>query len=329
MSERATPEQPSQDAPGLIQAPLPQVILAGSLSLLAGAAGTGKTALIATIARQFRDGARIFDHQPSPIPAIGFINADRCWADSAGHWFDRAGFPDIRYYSMLDDPTFDPKSLRRKWDRTNLLFQFVDKLNLPRQGLLFVDPMSLFLGGSLLDYDTVAVACCEIRAKLRERGLTLIGTAHTAKLKADKADRYLRLQDRILGSTALIGFTDTAMYLASPEEVQRPTYTFLWQPHTAPAETFDLERDQFGIFRLASGTDSTTAERVLSLFPEDGTAVTTRTLILMAEVFPLSRATVMRMLDELVRVGRVERVRHGVYRLSPPAVNLKLIKTSD
>ena len=40
-------------------------------------------------------------------------------------------------------------------------------------------------GGNLLDYDTCAVACHEIRGILRTRGLTLVATAHASKLKAD------------------------------------------------------------------------------------------------------------------------------------------------
>ena len=78
----------------------------------------GKTALLASLARAFRDNRPIFGHQPAPLPAVGVINADRGWARGAGVWFTRAGFADVRYYSMADDPTFDARTLRRRFERT-------------------------------------------------------------------------------------------------------------------------------------------------------------------------------------------------------------------
>src|SRR5262245_46438530 len=233
--------------------PLPNIIPAHGISLLAGAPNVGKTALLASLALAFRDGRPIFGHQPSHIPAIGVINADRSWARGAGVWFRRAGFPDVRYYSMADDPHFDPRTLRRRFERSQRLIDFTDKLQLPAGSLLIADPVSLFLGGNLLDYDACAVACHEIRHALTLRQLTLIAAAHAAKLKADRRERYLRLQDQILGSTALFGFTDTQMYLASPEETGKPYFTFVWHSHLAPPEFFSLERDEQGLFVPYSG----------------------------------------------------------------------------
>jgi hypothetical protein len=294
--------------------PLPDIIPAGGISLLAGAPGVGKTALLAALARDFRDGRPIFGHQPTAIPAIGVVNADRGWARGAGCWFARVGFPDVRYYSMTDDPTFDPRILRRKFERTARLFEFVDRLQLPPGSLLFVDPIALFLGGNLLDYDTCAVACLEIRTLLRQRALTLIAAVHAGKIKAAKQERYLRLQDQILGSTAIFGFSDTQLYLASPEELKRSYYGFLWQSHLVPPETFALERDAHGLFQLWTGADRGNQAKVLALFPENGDEITFGALLELAEGVPLSRKTLQRTLEALVESEQVVKVRHGVYR---------------
>lgn len=294
--------------------PLPRIIPAGGISLLAGAPNVGKTALLATLLRQLRDGKLVFGHQPNPVTAIGLITADRGWLRGAGEWFKRIGYGDILHYSMVDDAEFDPRSLRRRFERTQRLADFTDRLKLPAGALLCVDPVSLFLGGNLNDYDGCAIACHEIRAMLRDRALTMMGTAHSAKLRADKRDRYLRLQDQILGSTAIFGFSDTQMYLASPEEINKPYYAFLWHPHAAPCETFRLERDEQGLFVPYAGADQGNCARLLALLPEDGAEQPLPALLELAEALPLSRATVYRVLETLIERERVVKVRVGVYR---------------
>jgi GTPase SAR1 family protein len=309
---KAVPPPPSRH-------PIPGYIHAYTINLLAGASGVGKSALLASLmAVKFRDALPIFGHPTTKLPAIGVINADRDWESGAGEWFRRAGFSDIRYYSMADDPTFDPRRLRRKFDRPQLLIEFIGKLQLPKDSLVFVDPISLFLGGNLLDYDTCACACHEIRKFLKDAKITSIDTAHSSKLKADQKDRYARLQDRILGSTALLGYSDTQMYLAAPEETGEPFYTFLLHSHLAPAEFHQLARDEQGLFVPYATSDEGNCTRVLLLFPDDGTHVAFADLAKLANALPLSIATLKRVIDVLITRHRVTRVKHGVYQRVVP-----------
>ena len=300
--------------------PLPLVIPGGGISLLAGAPSIGKTALLATYLRDLYAGVPINGHQPNPVAAIGFINADRGWDTGAGEWFKRAGFTDLRFYSMADDRGFSPRRLRKRHERTLILAEFIDKLSLPPSSLLCVDPIALFLGGNLLDYDACAVACHEIRQVLRDRFLTMWSTAHSSKLKADKKERYVRMQDQILGSTAIFGFTDTQMYLASPAETGKPYYTFLWQSHLAPAETFYLERDEQGLFLPYGGPlvdQIITTPMILELFPDTTTQFTGTALKQRAADFAIPKATLYRFLKELIDSGHVEKVAHNCYRRRP------------
>ena len=293
---------------------IPGRLPGGGISLLAGAPNVGKTALLSTLTRALRDGHLIFGHQPRPLPAIGMINADRGWAKGAGHWFAEAGYADIHHYSLADDPTFDPKRLRRKFDRTDLLANFADRLELPEDSLLIVDPLSLFLGGNLLDYDACMVACHEVRAYLRRRRYTLLATAHSGKMKVDKRQRYIRTSDQVLGSTAIPGFTDAILHLASPEELDKSYYQLTWHPHCAKPEVYFLERDARGLFIPFIGADLATQQQVLALIPDDGSAVAYAILTELAEAIPLSKRTVRRALDQLGERGIVERAAHGQYR---------------
>lgn len=312
----ATPPGFRQDpgAFGLCLDPIPTILPYGGISLLAGGPNVGKTALLATLLRNLRDGRPVFGHQPSPLPGLGIIAVDRSWARGAGVWFERVGFGDITHYAMVDDRAFDPRGLRRKFERTLRLMEMIDTLQLPPGSLVIVDPIGLFLGGNLLDYDSCAVACLELRAMIRDRCLTLLATAHSAKLKADRDQRYLRLQDQLLGSTAIAGFSDTQLYLASPEEIGKPFYALLWHPHAAPPETFKLERDEQGLFVPYSGADEGNCTRVLQLFPDNGDEVSLASLRELAEAIPLSRASLFRVLETLVERERIVKVRHGVYR---------------
>ena len=293
---------------------IPLYLPGGGINLLAGAPGVGKTALLAGILRELRDGRLIFGHQPLALPGIGIVNADRTWAKGCGLWFERTGYPEIKHYSLADDVDFNPKRLRKRHERTDLLANFADRLELPPGSLLNVDPLSLFLGGNLLDYESCMVACHEIRAYLRLRQYTLIGLGHTAKLKANKQDRYARMQDQLFGSTALAGFTDAQLYLASPLETGKSYYTLVWHPHGAKEEQHLLERDEQGLFVPYSGVDEGTRVQVLNLFPLTDDAVGFALLVELASAIPLSRATVKRTLDVLLERGTVARAGHGLYK---------------
>lgn len=284
----------------------------GGISILAGAPNLGKTALLATILRDLQAGRPVFGRTPRRVD-IGYVNTDRTWAKGAGLWLARVGI-EIPYYSLADDRAFSPKRLRRKFERVDVLISFIDSLGLKRDSLVVVDPMSLFLGGNLLDYDSCACAALEIRAYLREKTYTLLGTAHSGKLKADKGERYVRTSDQILGSTAIPGFTDAVLHLASPEELGKSYYQLTWHPHGAKAEVYRLERDEQGLFLPYSGVDEVNKRRVLSCLPVQPDALSLADLVEQAQQFPLSQRTVQRVLEALIDDGLVEKAGYGKYR---------------
>lgn len=297
--------------------PLPGVLLGGSVNLLAGPSGVGKTTLTAWMLTRFRDALPIFGHQPAPIPKIAVITADRSWQQSGVRWFDAVGYGDVDQYCFHDDPTFKASRLRNRNGRTRLLGEFLARLDpLPRGSLVLVDPLSIFLGGNLLDYDICMVAAAEIRGICRERGITLIGTAHAAKQKSDRRSRYTRLQDRIMGTTGLLGFSDTCMYLAGPDETGTPAYTFLWVPHHLPAQSFRLSRGADGLFiPYDDGDELQEAQRIVALVPFAPETLGFADLILAAAELtpPISRTTLYRRLQELLQSGAILKPDHGRY----------------
>lgn len=292
--------------------------------MLAGASGIGKTALIASIATRIHAGGALFGHQLIQPPAVGYISADRGGA-SARLWFEAAGYPDIPQYSLVDDQGFDVKQLLSKYGGAELLAHCIDKLHMPPGALIFVDPIALFVGSNLLDYRAVAIACIQIQRWLTTHPYCLIGVCHTSKQKGDVKDRYLRPQDRILGTGALLGYTSTQMYLMAPEEsgAEDGCHTFLWNPHHAREESFQLRKGAEGLFSLDSVlvpiTEAMDAalESLLLLFPPADRAISTAQLVQMLNHDvghdPLPQRTLTRRLRTLEAQGHVWQPRKGLW----------------
>jgi hypothetical protein len=309
--------------------PLDPILLRTTVNLCAGAPGVGKTAFLAWFIHRIQRGEKIFGRQPAPIPFQGFIGADRSWTESTSRWMDLEELDPLPHYSLQDDRAFRKARLRNKRDRIHIFGECLAALSLAGDGrfplgsLIYVDPLALFLGGNLIDYDTCLVACSEIREICTDKGIAIIGTAHAAKQKADKADRYLRLQDRILGSAALFGYTDTQLYLASPDECGTDCYTFLWAPHHAPTELFSMTRDHRGLFipgdRIAElnppAFDPAWIVELLKKAPKH--VLQLATIIRTGKGLELSRMTVIRQIKRLLDEGRIAQVRHGFYGLPP------------
>lgn len=289
-----------------------RILLRDSVNLLAGAPGVGKTALLAWLLPKFRDQAPIFGYTPGPAAKIAFLGADRSWTHSTRLWFEAGGWPDLPHYSLQDDPHFNPQALRNKSNRVEILKASLDQLLLPPHSLVVVDPLALFLGGNLNDYDSCMVACSQIRRVCQDRQLTMIGTAHAAKQRADKSERYLRLQDRILGSTSLFGYTDTQMYLASPEETGERFYSFLWAPHHKPAEIFALGRTKEGLF--VPYEESSRSEEEAKILAAISAAEAGSAFAEIVIAVDVSRATVHRYLQDLMKEGLVVKIGQGRYK---------------
>jgi len=307
--------------------PLPGIFNAGFLSLLSGASGIGKTALIAALAVRFRDGGSLFGVEVNTPPAIAYITVDRPWAD-ARLWFEAVGFPDIRQYSIVDDHNYPLKLLEKDRRTGNPLLAFqkaCEPLDLPHGSLVFVDPMTLFMGGNLLDYNLVALSCLKIHRWLQDTQYCVIGAFHTSKQKEDKKSRYLRAQDRITGSGALLGFTATQMNLMAPDEAARKdaVYQLLINPHHRRACTAELTKDEnTGLFSLDASTvrGQTLSEgltpdlqALYALLPAPPAPIATHTIVQLFSDTGLSRATVFRRMQKLQAAGAVKLLKHGVW----------------
>ena len=296
--------------------PIEGIMPAGTITLLSGASGVGKTAFVAEWCVRWRDGRSICWKPTNRPVELGVVAADRKWA-SHKQWFEAVGYPDIPHYSLRDDPSFNWDKVFNRKETANIFRAALSRLLLPPGSLIVVDPISIFIHGSLLDYKQTAVSLAHLDRVCTDLGVTVLGIMHMSKQKGDKKDRYTRPQDRILGSAALGGFTDTQMYLLGPEDLDEDFYGFGWIPHHAPAETFTFSRDpQNGLFIPYEAPDQTGNLKALyDAITESIAGTKTKELTnLASDQLGLARATTYRYLDLLRIQGKIERVGRGAWR---------------
>jgi len=305
--------------------PLEPVLLAGSVNLLAGTSGVGKTAFLALLAKLLSHQAPVFGVAPTlPSPPYqAYIGTNRSWVHSSAKWFALEGLQGLKHYSLVDDKVFKKRRMRTKADRLAILEECLAKVSpkggFPTGSLVYVDSLSLFLGGNLLDADSTAVALLEVRELCQQHNeVAIIGTMDASKPKADKKQGYARLQDHILGSTSLYTYSDTQMFLAAPEELKTKTYTFLWAPHHSKAKTFSVSRDDAGRFLSEEVSEMVAACWIVGVLANAGTDGLQFTDLFKAALErDFSKSTLHRQLAAEIEAGRVRKIGHGRYAIAP------------
>lgn len=307
----ASPPTPASAFPD----PIPGVLPFGTVTVVAGAAGVGKTAMLADWIQRWRTGRTICGRSTQPPTAFYYLAADRQWA-SHQLWFDAVGYPEIPHYSLADDKDFNHDKLRNANLALDVFVECVNKLDPIPGSHLIVDPVSpLFIKGDPNKARDVAVTLLRFSRLCAERQINITATAHFGKQKADPKDQYSRPQDRIAGSGAFAGFSDTQIYLIDPNPPTQPSHTLGWVPrHSAPAE-FRFTRDpQTGLFvPYDVFVEIEKRDAVLSCVPKEPTA----TKILVAAIAldaGISDAQAERYLASLVKDGRVVKIRRGMYQ---------------
>ncbi len=249
----ADPAQPSNLPPALPDTappsppvpfldPIPGVIDFGTVNILAAAAGAGKTTLMAEWCARWQSGRSICGWATNPATGIYYLSTDR-GGRSTTKLFEAHGFTEYTYYNLIDDPAFQRRIVRNSAGALDVLRGCVDRLNPIPGAYLFIDPGApFFVPGSSNDPRAVALFLWELHVIARERQITIFVLAHFGKQSTDANQRYRRPQDRISGSGAWVGFSDTQMFLIEPEPPAQPYHLFGWNPrHSAPQE-FKFQR---------------------------------------------------------------------------------------
>lgn len=296
--------------------PIPGIIPFGTVTVFAGAPGVGKTAMLSDWIQRWRTERTIWGHATNPATGYYYIAADRQW-DSHQKWFDLVGYPEIIHYSIADHPEFDLDTIMRPGEALKLFGTILAILKIQPGAHVFVDPMSpIFVMGSPNDARAVARTLLEFSRWCQVLKINITATAHFGKQKGDSKDRYARPQDRIAGSGAFSGYSDTQVYLVDPEPAQGVAFhTLGWNPRHRPPEEFQCVRGPNGLFvPFDTMQEDTVSAHVLDSMNSPGE---TTELSLICDTCKVRhgyhRMQVRRALDRLQKEGRVVKLGRGKY----------------
>ncbi len=315
-------QQPSGQAP--YPDPLPGIIPFGSICIMSGASGVGKTRLMASWFRAWLDGGLILGVQSNRPTGLYYLAVDRPWEPTYASIFASAGIAPHEYakYTLLDDPSYEPLSLLEKGHKPlEHLKRCLDKLGPKPGGEVVIDPMSpLFLQGDQNNAKEVAVTIHKLR-RLQEEYLCSFLCAANVK-KTLMSEDFLRPQDRISGSPAFQAYGDTQFNFTQDGPNSWDTRTLFWVARDAPSGSekfvFDEETRLFvratGVVRDSSPiAEEDRPTRVLQLIPEDASIGAVDLLVLARACMKISRSLLYKVLDELCAAGRVIHT-DGLYR---------------
>lgn len=299
--------------------PIPGIIPFGTLTVFAGAAGAGKTTMLVDWIARWQEGRTIWGHTTNKPTQFCYLAGDRHWASNQ-RWFDRIGHPTIPHYCLADDPHFDLTELMKPYNALDLFHRALDVVNDGRPPIpgahVFVDPVSpIFIAGNPNSSRDVARTLIGMAREAEQRQINLTATAHFAKQTGDKTARYTRPQDRIAGSGAFAGFSDTQMYLVDPEPPEYPFSIFGWNPRHTPPEEFPCVRDPKTGFFVPYDLlkDDLVAGQVLDCFELVGHTPVAVIRERAEKLHGHSPMTVKRALTRLLECGRAAKVKHGHY----------------
>lgn len=298
--------------------PIPGILPFGTLTVFVGAPGVGKTAMLADWVQRWREGRAIWGHPTNPPTQVAYVAADRHWTTNHARWFNLVGYPDIPHYSLVDDPAFDPERIRNPQDSLELLDKVLDQAAsgyAPLPGAhVIVDPaVPIFINGNVnaprdVIYSLIRMARI---AEHRQINLTIVG--HFGKQKGDHKERYTRPQDRIAGSYAFSGYSDTQIYLTEPEG-DEVYYSLGWVPRGAAPAVFKCTKNEKGLFVPYDDLkEHTTVSEIGDCLDAGGYPTTLADIQERALQKGHSRATVTRALKQLVHDRRIARLGRGRY----------------
>ncbi len=317
-----SPDPPLSIAPPPFPDPIPGILTFGTVNVFAGAPGAGKTTMLADWCRRWQLGKTICGYAINVPTGICYLAGDR-GANAARRIFLDAGVTDLNFYSPMEDSLFDEATLLNHRVALEIMRAAIDAINPQPGNLLNIDPAAPFyVPGSSNDPRAVAAMLWALHTISRQRQITINVIGHFHKQPTDPQQRYRRPQDRISGSGAWSGFSDTQIYLIDPEPPQQPYHILGWVPRHSAPEDFKFQREKIGFVPYQSLEDvgvqmpvPEQAYRLLKLIPDDG--LQTIQLMAAAEAeLGLKRSIVFKYLKDLDAMGVVTRPHGWVKRVA-------------
>jgi len=281
------------------------VLPRGQIHILSGSSGSGKTTLIQQILSNRED-----ENMPFTLQGKGVAMAimDRS-AEAVEERNKKLGVTDIELYSLVGDKEFNIGLVGHPHQ---LLQWVISRFNNPFE-ILILDPLMLLLEG-VMEYTEVARSLIRLGHKAAIENITILGTHHTTKARIESG--FKRPHDRVLGSGAFLGYSDTQLTLIDGPEQDKEYQSVYVKSHTSAPAVYHFKWTNTGelvcydpLMDAETGGDgdynSETKAQML----------TTKQLNLLFGGLGYSRAKGYRIIDKLIEERRLHKLERGKYLL--------------
>lgn len=315
--------------------PIPGIIPFATLTIFAGAPGVGKTTIWLDWMRRWRDGEPICGHVTNPPTSWYYVCADR--GQTSDEFYQMLGFTeDVTFYSVVSgDSGLNHRDFHKDGHGAELVDHVMRALD-PKPGShVFIDPVSpLFITGNPNRSRDVAASLIGFSRIIEERRINISCSVHFAKQKHDITDRYRRPQDRISGSGAFSGFSDTQIYLVDPEPPKQDYHMLGWNPRKSQPEEFKLTRDgqkfipYIDLEDVGNNLEPDRPDQMADLLGSGGLRYGVFCQRAMAEL-AISESTFERYFSILRKRNAIERDNEGYWRRRKSPSNLQIVRSDS
>lgn len=260
--------------------PIPEIIPFRTLTIFAGAPAVGKTTMFIEWMHRWSTGRRIWGHPTNKPTKFYYVAADR--GQTREEFYERIdpNRVDCEFFSVVTRHSgIDHSNFHKDAHGRELLSHVVGQLQPIPGSHLILDPVApLFITGNQNRTRDVAASLIGLSRLADELQINITGMWHFSKQKADPNERYRRPQDRIAGSGAVSGFSDTQIYLVDPEPPRQPYHILGWNPRHHPPEEFKCLREEYfvpytGLDEVGTSPETDRPTQLYILIPEDGSGV--------------------------------------------------------
>ncbi len=286
----------------------------GRVHLIGGPSGGGKTTLMFQMYEAMFKGEPFLGRRTRPVK-WAYIAADRTVA-SVHEAMRRVGvvFP---VFSLVDHDLIDK-------DLIDMIMPRLTSSCGHKPDFVYIDGFTAMCpGGSLNNYILVAKWLARLARYCERMGITILGACHTTKTK--EGEKFLNPRQRIAGSVAWAGFSETVIIIEPPDDSKSDaTRLVSLLPRNHPAEHLTLTFDSKG--RLSPPDKIKHQEEVTSFLMDGimenftaGEEVSFRQLWGLGEKKGMNKRTFQRWLMRYVGCGKLIKQSKGAYVIPKPS----------
>jgi energy-coupling factor transporter ATP-binding protein EcfA2 len=293
----------------------------GGIHLIGGPSGSGKTTLVFQMYRALTSPPgsphSTFLGRTTYPAAWAYISGDRT-AAKVLETQNRIGVS-FKVFSLVDEKLVGEDLLTRVFPRLPRFYGY-------RPNFVYIDGFTaLCPNGDINNYKTVALWLAALQRFCEQKNLTLLGACHCTKTK--QGEKFLNPRQRIAGSVAWAGFSDTVVIIEPPENDQNGNLRQVsLLPRNSAAQIVNMKFNEFGTLDpVGNSSGKKAADKFIldSLMAEKlgaGETIYYTRLWAMAQTKGCSRSTFDRWLAKSVEDGFLDRFKKGVYvRTSKPS----------